>query len=666
MIKTTYSILSGKTVFFALNDDLRLNHIKKLIRYAGAEIAEELDSTVDYVVTDGSSIQQTIGAGPQHGEAKAGEKLQTVQLPDLVQQATPGQEHMIELLQSKPIDKASWNTVIRALVALGTQRLNLRNSDLSRCDFTKVELALIDFSGSSLEGSTFPKQLSDCIFEGASLKNASVSFGTKATNCSFKNANLAGADFSVVGDGCVFDGASFENAKVCIKVAGGVSLQNCNGREANFSNSQLMQSNFDNTDFSSANLSRCVLTGSSFVRSNLSRCDLTFALLQGANLSNADLTGCNLTKTNLTGANLNGADFTAAKLVDTNLGDCDTSNSKGLKVTEPVIGKKMLELDAIATSSTELRVELDLLYNSVPRKLAIFKTSGAKSELRVSFGFIEPRTLEDRASPVIRTSVKDGLARAAIDLQGAVLQFDSLIAKAQGCSLSEQDLRRLAIEAVGEAFGAELPGAEEITRLSNQLGSVKDECILALRSGDIAKWFELNQFTEPIELQKLGAFQCELEPHEFPFCEGFCLEDYGSLDLSSYSKDPDFLNNLISFASATYTGSVYVLWVRDNSRTLSEQPVVLFDSEGAISIISENLKQFLQVLTYDKEAIGAFIRDDDDDYEPSPGKAKYAAWVKRNFDIDATDEVNEIVQSAQEKLTDEFNTWLMQFGIDPD
>jgi len=150
------------------------------------------------------------------------------------------------------------------------------------------------------------------------------------------------------------------------------------------------------------------------------------------------------------------------------------------------------------------------------------------------------------------------------------------------------------------------------------------------------------------------------------FSEGFEFsideEKYG---LKTYSKESEFLYSLIEFAKADGTGSTYAIWIKNNDESLENMPIVTFGSEGGYHIVSENIKRLLEILSYDVEPMidwdAVDYYKDEDDYEASENIEAYRKWLAENYQIEATNNADKIVEIAQEKHQKEFEFWMEKY-----
>lgn len=168
----------------------------------------------------------------------------------------------------------------------------------------------------------------------------------------------------------------------------------------------------------------------------------------------------------------------------------------------------------------------------------------------------------------------------------------------------------------------------------------------------------------PSELEHLIEFDSNLSGDEY-YSDGFFVEPFGRIGLSTWSKEEDFLNKLIPFASANSTGSIYAIWINDSSSSLSQMPIVIFGDEGGKFVVAENILQFLHLLTYDTEITvndnGVRFFKEKSKYKESQNLGKYLKWLKENYNLEQIDEPEQIIKIAQEKYSQSFNNWINKY-----
>lgn len=179
---------------------------------------------------------------------------------------------------------------------------------------------------------------------------------------------------------------------------------------------------------------------------------------------------------------------------------------------------------------------------------------------------------------------------------------------------------------------------------------------------------ELSEFAKnfkdsavPNELIKLLEFENKVSKDGF-YSDGFeLIVDTEKIGLKTYSEDEIFLASIIEFANADYTGSTYGFWLKDGNKNLSESPIFAFGSEGGFHIVAGNIKELLQILTFDSEPMIdwdeiSFYKSED--YEPSPFAEEYKKWLAENFDLQSVENPDFLVEKAQSKYQAEFQKWM--------
>ena len=182
---------------------------------------------------------------------------------------------------------------------------------------------------------------------------------------------------------------------------------------------------------------------------------------------------------------------------------------------------------------------------------------------------------------------------------------------------------------------------------------------------------ELSEFSKnfnglavPNELIKLLEFQNEVSKDDF-YSDGFELTiDTEKIGLKTYSEDEIFLNSIMEFANADYSGSTYGFWVRDGNKNLGETPIVAFGSEGGFHIIAENIKELLQILTFDSAPMIdwdeiSFYKSED--YAPRGFAKVYQNWLAENFDLQPVETPDFLIEKAQNKYQAEFQKWMSRY-----
>ena len=167
----------------------------------------------------------------------------------------------------------------------------------------------------------------------------------------------------------------------------------------------------------------------------------------------------------------------------------------------------------------------------------------------------------------------------------------------------------------------------------------------------------------PYELESLINFQTT-QSDKIEYSDGFGVRIDTKIGLKSgWSKNNDFLNKLLPFARANYSGSFYALWINDNSKPLNQLPVVVFGDEGGEHIVAENILQLLHLITFDVEIS---VNEDSAKFKnrrkkPSENLEKYLEWLKENYNLDRIEKPETIIKNAQAKYKNSFDEWCSQY-----
>ena len=114
-------------------------------------------------------------------------------------------------------------------------------------------------------------------------------------------------------------------------------------------------------------------------------------------------------------------------------------------------------------------------------------------------------------------------------------------------------------------------------------------------------------------------------------------------------------------------GGHVILWIRAGSKD-SEDPVVYLDSYGKISVIAENINQFLSIIAtgynlYDlvfHENLTHFEEVIIDEQELKDARERHMSlvnWLKSEFEIEPAADTLKIIRDAQKKYPD-FKEWI--------
>ena len=169
----------------------------------------------------------------------------------------------------------------------------------------------------------------------------------------------------------------------------------------------------------------------------------------------------------------------------------------------------------------------------------------------------------------------------------------------------------------------------------------------------------------PNELEKLIEFDFNLSDNKYYYSQGFEINPFGRGGLETWSTEEDFLNQLIPFAQANGSGSIYAIWISDNNQSLSEMPIVVFGDEGGTHVIAENILQLLHLLTYDVEIIIDWDKINfvklKEEYKESKSLGKYLKWIKEHYNLEQIEKPEEIIKTAQDKYKLSFANWFSKY-----
>lgn len=172
----------------------------------------------------------------------------------------------------------------------------------------------------------------------------------------------------------------------------------------------------------------------------------------------------------------------------------------------------------------------------------------------------------------------------------------------------------------------------------------------------------------PTELTDLLNFQKSIaigdhEKFTYQFCIGRDYSDKSGLN--GYSNDEEFTNSIIEFAKAAGYGSTYAFWIRNNNKNLSDAPILAVTNKDGIHIIAKNIRELLEILTFDVEPTlrwdEMYFYKDENFYEPTDKTEEYKAWVLEKYGVKTTEYPAEIVNKAQEVYEVEFQNWFKKY-----
>lgn len=152
------------------------------------------------------------------------------------------------------------------------------------------------------------------------------------------------------------------------------------------------------------------------------------------------------------------------------------------------------------------------------------------------------------------------------------------------------------------------------------------------------------------------------------YSDGFSLITNSDFRWSVWSSAIGLSNDLIPFAQADSSGSIYALWCKGHTHDLNEAPIVVFDEENNYHVVANNLLELLQLLAFDVEPIvdddGIYFYKDEENYEPSLHSRKYKKWLREHFQlspISSNFEAEALIEQAQRYHQHSFCIWIQHF-----
>ncbi|MGH1335281.1 MAG: hypothetical protein ACRBFS_04070 [Aureispira sp.] len=153
------------------------------------------------------------------------------------------------------------------------------------------------------------------------------------------------------------------------------------------------------------------------------------------------------------------------------------------------------------------------------------------------------------------------------------------------------------------------------------------------------------------------------------YSDGFSLITNSDFRWSVWSSAIGLSNDLIPFAQADSSGSIYALWCHGDCYDLNEAPIVVFGGEGHYHVVANNLLDFLLLLSFDVEPIvdddGIYFYKDEENYEPSLHNRKYKKWLRKHFQlspISSNFAAEALTERAQRRHQSTFLIWLKLFA----
>ena len=186
---------------------------------------------------------------------------------------------------------------------------------------------------------------------------------------------------------------------------------------------------------------------------------------------------------------------------------------------------------------------------------------------------------------------------------------------------------------------------------------------------------DINEYTKqtigelemPIELMKL--FEFENKSDEM-YSESFYLYPSDDDEFKFYfdfdeETSKKYSKSILVFAKADGTGGFLAFWLQGNNKELKNAPIINYGSEGDIQVVAKNIRELMQILTFDVELMDGSCYKSAEYYEESPRRKEYISWLKKEFDISPVDDVKEgesetiksIIMNSQKTYKIPFEEW---------
>ncbi len=163
------------------------------------------------------------------------------------------------------------------------------------------------------------------------------------------------------------------------------------------------------------------------------------------------------------------------------------------------------------------------------------------------------------------------------------------------------------------------------------------------------------------------------------YSQSFCLDtqedDYSYLiNFKSLKQEIEYRKHIKKFAHVDGTGGFVAFWIRDENRDLENAPIINYGSEGSIRIVAKNINEFLRILSFDVELMDGSSYKMKSDYEESPYKSEYIAWLRDELSLEPVKDLSEqerygesedvlqIRSEAEKMYKEEFIQWHSQFS----
>lgn len=156
----------------------------------------------------------------------------------------------------------------------------------------------------------------------------------------------------------------------------------------------------------------------------------------------------------------------------------------------------------------------------------------------------------------------------------------------------------------------------------------------------------------------------DLQNKYYDYAKGFGIFGEGTLAIQHISMAAEFLTKILCFANDE-KGSTFAVWDDKTEKDIKEMPIIVIGDKEGMHVIAENVKQLLQLLTFDitisVDNDQVYFNKDIANHKKSLHHNFFLNWLKENYQIARTGEPNRIIKSAQGKYKIQFDNWLLNF-----
>lgn len=163
------------------------------------------------------------------------------------------------------------------------------------------------------------------------------------------------------------------------------------------------------------------------------------------------------------------------------------------------------------------------------------------------------------------------------------------------------------------------------------------------------------EYTVPEMLRELCMFW-DKYPDYFSGSIEIEADNYGGVKEWFGIKEAGY-SRVLAFA-ADDTGSLVGFWLYEDRMTPYDAPIVFLSSEGVGStVIADSLRDYLEILTANRDFIPFDGEFDEYDEERSEENQRYRKWLKSKFGIGSTDNPEALWEKARSRRPD-FEKWV--------